>query len=64
MSDREILYRLVDDVGQLKGTVGGLAALNGTDVAFIDSSNDELRTYRFGFYLGTGPHNPNNPNWT
>ena len=30
-------------------TVGwpALAALNGTDVAFIDSSNDSLRTYRF-----------------
>ncbi len=30
-------------------TVGNpaLAALNGTDVAFIDTSNDQLRTYRF-----------------
>jgi len=31
------------------GTVGfpALAALNGTDVAFIDAGNDDLRTYRF-----------------
>jgi hypothetical protein len=27
--------------------IPALAALNGTDVAFIDATNDELRTYRF-----------------
>ena len=35
------------------GGVGtpALAPLNGTDVAFIDAGNDQLRTYRFAFSL-------------
>ena len=34
-----------------------LGAMDGTDVAFIDNSNDSLRTYRFGFALAT-PYHP------
>src|SRR5690606_5067739 len=40
------------------GVIPALAALNGTDVAFIDSTNDELRTYRWNgttwAQVGTG----------
>ena len=39
------------------GGFPALAAMNGTDVAFIDSSNKSLRMYRFGFSLAT-PYHP------
>lgn len=41
-----------------------LAALNGTDVAFFDDANDELRTYRFNYWIGKGPHSPAGNGWT
>lgn len=44
-----------------------IAALNGTDVALLNgghgSGDGALRTYRFDFYLGEGPHSPVNPGW-
>jgi len=35
-----------------------LAAINGIEIAFIDVTNQDLRTYRFVFYIGNGPHGP------
>lgn len=32
-----------------------ISAMNGTDVVFIDETNDDLRVYRFGYQIGTGP---------
>ena len=34
-----------------------ITALNGTDIAYIDEFNDDLRTYRFGFSIGS-PYSP------
>ena len=36
-------------------TSGTVTALNGTDVAYFDSINDDLRVYRWGYQLGDGP---------
>jgi len=62
-----VKYRIILDefaIRRIKSglTISGtgtpaLAALNSTDVAFIDNSNKSLRMYRFGFSLAT-PYHP------
>jgi hypothetical protein len=54
----EFAIRRIKSGLSISGTgTPALAALNGTDVAFIDSSNISLMTYRFGFALAT-PYHP------
>jgi hypothetical protein len=54
----EFAIRRIKSGLSISGTgTPALAALNSTDVAFIDSSNISLMTYRFGFALAT-PYHP------